>query len=169
MKGIELLTFLDDEKKRMLEASERNYKRFARVYFRILGFDGREMIVKIWQMDNPAGKYLSAKELVERAKSVFDASIVPENVTIHVRPIPFERDKLNEFSAATVASKMQALGLQPKDLVKMLDIDKSSLSLMLNSKRDLSKAGRAMFYYFFKSMEASSAHQVKREMATSEM
>jgi hypothetical protein len=110
-------------------------------------------------MENPAENYLSAKELVERAKGVFE-EILPENTRLHVRPVPFNKIELENFSASDAVSKMEKLGLQPKDLVKMLDIDKSSLSLMLKGERELSKLGRAMLYYFFKYLETNPSQKV---------
>ena len=90
MKGIELLPSLTKEQKELLETSERNYKRFARVYYQILSVDPNEVVVKVWQIENKAQKYLSAKELIERTHSIFEG-IVPENIKIHVRPIPFDK------------------------------------------------------------------------------
>jgi DNA-binding MarR family transcriptional regulator len=83
MKGMELLPFLTDEQRKLLETSELNYKRFARIYFKVLSYAENELVVKVWQMENPAEKYLSAKELVERAKGVFEG-ILPENTKLHV-------------------------------------------------------------------------------------
>jgi DNA-binding MarR family transcriptional regulator len=159
MKGMELLPFLTNEQKELLETSELNYKRFARIYFKVLSYAENELVVKVWQMENPAENYLSAKELVERAKGVFE-DILPENTRLHVRPVPFNKIELENFSASDAVTKMEKLGLQPKDLVKMLDIDKSSLSLMLKGERELSKLGRAMLYYFFKYLETNPSQKV---------
>jgi hypothetical protein len=156
MKGIEFLPFLSKEQRKLLETSEINYRRFARIYFRILSYDGKELIIKVWQTENPSGKYLSSKELIERTKNVF-TGIIPENVELRIRPIPFNKIELENFSPADASRKMEKLGLQPKDLVKLLNIDKSSISLMLNGERELSKPGRAMFYYLFKYLELDSS------------
>ncbi|GAB6011482.1 hypothetical protein [Viscerimonas tarda] len=157
MKGIELLSFLSREQRNLLETSESNYKRFARIYFQVLSCEENKIVVKVWQQENPAGKYLSAKELVERSKSVFNEDVLPPEVKLHVRPIPFEQDELKTLTVTDIEKKMQQYGLQPKDLVKLLDIDKSSLSLILNHGRELTKSGKAMFYYFFKSLERSQS------------
>jgi hypothetical protein len=160
MKNLELLTWLNNEQKEMLETSSRNYKRFARIYFQILSFSEDELIVKVWQMKNSAQKYLSAKELVERTKNVFDSKILPENVSLHVRPVPYQQDELRNFSTLNIEQKMREFGLRPKDLGRLLDIDKSSLSSMLSQRRELSKSGKAMFYYFFKSLESRKNNRI---------
>ena len=151
IKGIEKLQ-LSSEQKQRLELSERNYKRFGRIYFQIISFENETLIVKVWQRENVAGKYLSTAELVDRARAVF-SPIAPKGTTIHIRPIAFKRDELKSFTIADVENKMEQHGLRPKDLVKLLDIDKSSLSLMLGGERELTKCGKAMFYYLFKNLE----------------
>jgi len=157
MKGIELLTFLTDEQKKLLEASSINYKRFARVYFQILEFTDNTVVVKIWQLENPAERYLTVKELIDRTKEVFGSDILPAGINLYIRPIAFELDDLKHFTIETIEKKMQQFGLKPKDLVKLLDIDKSTLSQILKKNRELSRASKAMFYYLFKSLEMKAA------------
>ena len=158
MKGIELLTFLTTEKRKLLEASATNYKRFARVYFRILEFSNNTLIVKVWQLENPAERYLTSKELISRTKEVFGSDILPPEVNLHIRSISFEKNDLQNFTVEKIEAQMEKFGLQPKDLAKLLDIDKSSLSLMLSKNRELTRSGRAMFYYLFKSFELKMAN-----------
>ena len=146
------IPFLTKKQRKLLETAELNYKRFVRVYFRILSFDGNEVVVKVWQIENPAKKYLSAKELIERTRSVFD-SILPENIQLYVRPIAFDTIELNRFSIVDVENKMEKLGLKQKDLVHLLNINKSQLSLILNRERGLTNSSKAMFYYMFKCVE----------------
>ena len=154
IKGIEKIP-LSGNAKKLIEVSEANYKRFARIMFQIVSYENNELIVKVWQMDNPTGKYLTAKELIERAKDVF-TGVVPEETTIHVRPIPYKKDLLRSYTISDVEREMTELGLKPKDLVKLLDIDKSSLSVILNEGRAMTKPHRAMFYYLFKSLKCAN-------------
>ena len=157
MKGMKLLPFLAVEQRKLLEASATNYKRFARVYFHILEFANNTVVVKVWQLDNPAERYLTAKELIDRTKEVFGSDILPADVHLYVRPIPFEKEELKNLTIETIEEKMAQFGLKQKDLVKLLDIDKSTLSLILAKNRELSRASKAMFYYLFKSLELKMA------------
>jgi hypothetical protein len=159
IKGIEKLQLTSEQKQR-LELSERNYKRFGRIYFQVIACENGTLTVKVWQQENVAEKYLSTTELVNRARGVF-GPVVPEGTVIHVRPIALKRDELKSFSVIDIEAKMRQYGLQPKDLVKLLDIDKSSLSLMLNGERELTKSGKAMFYYLFKNLEYRMAPELK--------
>jgi hypothetical protein len=158
MKGIELLPFLAAEQRKWLETSELSYRRHARIYFQILSYSPGELCVKAWQMENPLDKYLSSKELVERTKGVF-SGILPPDTKLHVRPIVYKKDELERFSVKDVNSKMKELGLKAKDLVKLLDIDKSSLSLILKGERELTKPSKAMLYYLFKYLETNPAYK----------
>jgi len=155
MKGIELLPFLTNEQRDLVETSGANYKRFARVYFQVLEFENDAAVVKVWQLDNPAKRYLTSKELIERTKEVFNGDVLPSNVKLHVRPVPFAKDDLKTFTVEKIEAEMNELGLKPKDVARMLDIDKSTLSLILNKNREMTRASRAMFFYLFKSLRMS--------------
>jgi antitoxin component HigA of HigAB toxin-antitoxin module len=158
MKGMVLLPFLTTEQRKWLETSELSYRRHARIYFQVLSYSPKELRVKVWQMENPLNKYLSSKELVERAKGLF-AEILPPETKLHVRPIVYKKDDLEKFSVQDVSSKMEELGLKAKDLVKLLDIDKSSLSLILKGERELTKPSKAMLYYLSKYLETNPAYR----------
>ena len=71
MKGIELLPFLTEKQKELLKTSDMQYKRYARIFISIVGFDNNTVTVKVAQKENDAQKYLSAKELRDRVKGVF--------------------------------------------------------------------------------------------------
>jgi antitoxin component HigA of HigAB toxin-antitoxin module len=157
MKGFELLPFLTEEQRKLLETSANNYKRFARVYFQILEFSNNAVVVKVWQLENPTKRYLKSKELIDRTKEVFGSDILPSEISLHVRPIAFEFDELKTFTVETIEEKMKQFGLKSKDLVKLLDIDKSTLSQILKKNREMSRASKAMFYYLFKSLELKLA------------
>lgn len=154
MKGIEKLS-LTSKQKKTLEKSEVSFKRFARIYFEILKIDEKEAVVKVWQEENEAKNYLTAKDLIERTKDVF-AGIIPVELKIHCRPIPYEPIDLRNMTIEDIKRDLEYFGLRPKDLVKLLDIDKSSLSLILSENRELSKANRAMFYYLLKYLRVAS-------------
>lgn len=153
MKGVELLPFLTKEQKELLETSYANYKRMARIYFEVLEFSNDAIVVKVWQMENPIKRYLSQKELVDRVRDVFNGDVVPENIKVHVRAIPFEKMELISFSIEKVNEKMEKLGLKPKDVARLLNLDKSSLSELLSGNRSLTKSHKAMFFYLFKYLE----------------
>jgi glycine/serine hydroxymethyltransferase len=152
MKGLELLTFLTDKQLEFIEVAELSYRRFARIYFQILSFENNEIILKVWQTETPDKIYLSAKDLALRAKDMF-AGKIPVNIKLHIRPVPF--DPLKNFSTSDIRQEMTELGLKAKDLVKLLDISKSTISMLLSENRNMSKPTKAMFYYLFKYLKTN--------------
>ena len=150
MKNLELLNFLTREQIEKIKLSEQNYLRFARIYFSIVSFENSELIVKVWQRENKAGKYLTAKELIDRAKGVF--ADIDSEINIHFRPIPFKTDTLENVDTDWINNKIEQLGLKQRDIVKLLNIDKGSLSRLLSGE-NLTKSSKAMFYYLFKYLE----------------
>jgi hypothetical protein len=87
---------------------------------------------------------LNQKQLIERAKELYpDAKIVPVVFSLDVDGINLEwiENKMNEF------------GIKRNDLIKQLAIDKSSLSLIISGKRELSEPMRATFFYYFLTYE----------------
>jgi hypothetical protein len=154
MKDIELLSFLTKEQKVLLLNLVQNYKKTVRIYFSITNATENEIVVKVWQDENEAGKYLTAKDLIDRVKEMFNG-VLPENIKLHVRPIPFKEDTLEKVDVEYVEKQMEKHNLQTKDLVKLLDIDKATLSRTLSSE-EMTKSCKAMFYYLFKFLEVSN-------------
>jgi hypothetical protein len=109
IKGIEKVP-LTDKEKQLLEVSEANYRRYARISFQVVSYNGMELAVKVWQMENPSGKYLTAVELVERANGVF-RDVIPEGTVIHIQPVPFKKDDLRNFTTSGVEREVRELEL----------------------------------------------------------
>lgn len=154
MKGIELLT-LTDEQKNLLKTSELNYKRYARIYISIISYDGAILTVKISQKENEVGKYLSGKDLRERAKEVFK-DIVPEGVRLHIGAVPYTADYMEEITVDWVRAQQAKSGISDADLAKFVNIDQANLFRIFN-QRGLTKIHKALFYYFFKYIDLVNA------------
>lgn len=149
MKGIELLPFLTEKQKELLKTSDVNYKRFARIYISVISFRDNTVTVKIAQKENDAtGKYLSAKELRDRAKGVF-SGILPEGMKLHIGAVPFTPDHLPDITVEWIKEQQQKYGLTDADLAKSVNIDNANLFRIFN-QRGLTKIHKALFYYFFK-------------------
>ena len=148
MKGIELVSFLTDDQKKLLEVSEINYKRYGRIYISIVSFNGNILVVKISQKENEAQKYLRAKELRERAKEVFKG-IIPDNIKLHIGVVPYTQDSLSEISIEWIKEQQNTYGISDAELAKFVNIDQANLFRIFN-QRGLTKIHKALFYYFFK-------------------
>ena len=138
MKGIELLPFLTEKQKELLKTSDMQYKRYARIFISIVGFDNNTVTVKVAQKENDAQKYLSAKELRDRVKGVFDG-ILPEGMKLHVGAVPYTQDNMPDVTVEWVK----------EHLAKSVNIDNANLARIFN-QRGLTKIHKALFYYFFR-------------------
>jgi len=100
--------------------------------------------IKITQSRLINGYILNNKQLYDRAKEVFqDKKIVPVVYSLNVDQIDLE----------WINSKMKSFGINRKDLIKQLAIDKSSLSLIFSRDTGLSARTRATFFYYFLTYE----------------
>ena len=143
MKGIELLPFLTEKQKELLKTSDMQYKRYARIFISIVGFDNNTVTVKV-----DAQKYLSAKELRDRVKGVFDG-ILPEGMKLHVGAVPYTQDNMPDVTVEWVKEQQAKFGLTDSDLAKSVNIDNANLARIFN-QRGLTKIHKALFYYFFR-------------------
>lgn len=94
------------------------------------------------------GFILNQKQLVERCKEVFSV----HGISTIVVPVVFTLD-VSSIDIEWIENRMNEFGIKRNDLVKQLAIDKSSLSLILSGKRELSKPMRATFFYYFLTYE----------------
>ncbi|WP_127846217.1 hypothetical protein [Psychroflexus aestuariivivens] len=116
-----------------------NYKK-AGIDIEVMGEDK----VKITQSKLVNGYILNQKQLVNRAKEIFpEYKIVPVVFSLNV----------NQVNIEWIENRMKEFGIKRNDLIKQLAIDKSSLSLILSGKRDLSKPMRATFFFYFLTYE----------------
>ncbi len=116
-----------------------NYKR-AGISLEVLDND----TVKVSQTKLINGYILNQKQLIERGKDVYpDKKIIPVVFSLNVEDITLE----------WIESKMAEFGIKRNDLIKQLAIDRSSLSLIMSGKRELSKPIRATFFYYFLTYE----------------
>ncbi|WP_435138389.1 hypothetical protein [Formosa sp. A9] len=119
------------------------------VDIQLLNIDADNVLkVKVSQSRLINGYILNQKQLVERGKKAFE----PTGLKIIVVPVVFSL-QVDSITLDWIECKMKEFGLKRKDLIKQLAIDKSSLSLILKGKRELSKPMRATFYYYFLTYE----------------
>ena len=100
--------------------------------------------VKVTQTRLINGYILNQKQLIERGKELYpDSKIIPVAYSLNV----------DDITVDWIESKMQEFGIRRNDLIKQLAIDRSSLSLIMSGKRELSKPMRATFFYYFLTYE----------------
>ncbi|MFV0565770.1 MAG: hypothetical protein ACK5NB_08060 [Flavobacteriaceae bacterium] len=133
--------------KTALSKSISNYARMG-IDIEILGIENNTARVKISQRRLINGYILNQKELVERVKEAFE----PTGLKTIVIPSVYSLD-VNTIDINWIERKMTEFGIKRTDIMKQLAIDKSSLSLYLNGKRELYKSVKAMFFFYFLTYE----------------
>jgi hypothetical protein len=121
----------------------------AGINVEVVAFDGLTALVVIGQSNLINGYILNNKELHDRAKEIFSGIDV---IKFKITPSVFSLN-VDDITTQWIESKMEEFGVNRKDLVKQLAIDKSSLSLILSGHRELSKPMRATFFYYFLTYE----------------
>lgn len=153
MKNIELLPLSLEAKKRLNEFALQ-YKRFASIVVEIVSFSDNRLIVRVEQkeVDN---EQLTKPELEKRVKDMFTGEI-PAEWKLTVSAVDFDRIDIDAVSVEWITSNMERLNIKAKNLSTYTGIDKSTLSILLNENRELTKWQKVAFYYFFKYQELSA-------------
>lgn len=153
MKNIEILPLPDEAKKRIIEFAAQ-FRKMGRIYVEIVSFKDGRLIVRVEQKEAINGLILTKAELTERVRDMF-AGEIPSDWKLTVSAVNFDRRDIAAVNAEWITDNMQRLGLKAKDIVNHTGLDKSEISLILSGERNLSKMGKAAFYYFLKYYEMS--------------
>ncbi|MBL6668910.1 MAG: hypothetical protein ISP72_02190 [Flavobacteriaceae bacterium] len=124
-----------------------NYGRMG-IIMEILEIDDKEAKVKVVQKHSPNGYFLNQNQLVERVKGVFEHT----GLKTKVYPVVYKID-VSVVTPEWITLKMNEFGINRKDIIRQLDLDISSLSLMLNGERKMNKLVRSAFFYYFLTYE----------------
>lgn len=154
MKNIELLPLSSEAKKRLNEFA-RQYKAMARIYIDIVSFSDSRLIVRAEQKQLTNGKQLSKKELEKRIRDMFTGEI-PSDWKLTISAVDCDRIDIDSVNAEWINTNMKRLNIKAKNIETYTGIDKSTLSILLNGNRDLTKWQKVAFYYFFKYRELSA-------------
>ena len=90
---------------------------------------------------------LSQHQLVTRVKDLFD-EVLPANVRKHYAALTYNPN-LDEIDVEWIKSRMGKFGITNADIIKHLNIDKSTLSLFFSGERGLTKSQKTAFLYYF--------------------
>lgn len=126
-----------------LARSISNYARMG-IIIEILTLNTTEAKVKVIQKTALNGYLLNQQQLVERVRKVF----APTGLKVNVYHEVWALD-IAQITLEWIEEQRKEFGLKRKDIMQQLNIDKSSLSLLLSGKTQLSKRTKACFYYYF--------------------
>ena len=152
MKNLNLLPVSNDVR-RAISNTAAAYAAHLHLRTDILEVGEDFITVRIEQTAKVTDQVFDAKALVDKAKEIF--SHLPENsYQIRVRPLVFSGDGIQAVSAEWVKNQMKKFGLEQADLVRDLDIDRFAMSKLLSNDSGFTKALKAAFWYYFKSLNS---------------
>lgn len=153
MKNIELLPLTTEAKNRISEFASQ-YRKFARIIVEIVSFSKNRLIVRVEQKELVNGKQLTKQELEKRVRELF-INEIPKDWKLTISAVDFDRGDIDNVSIEWICNKLERFELKAKQLSTYTGIDKSTISLILNGQKELTKWHKLAFYYFFKYLEVS--------------
>ena len=81
---------------------------------------------------------------------------IPTEWKLTISAVDFDRIDIDAVNAEWIKTNMERLNIKAKNIETYTGIDKSTLSILLNGNRELTKWQKVAFYYFFKYQELST-------------
>lgn len=155
-----LVPFITENQLEKLEEGALQYRRFARISFKIvaLGHTPNKVLtitIEVRQDKSPSENYLKAAELHQRAKDLFKPYL-PEDVLFYSNALPYVESPTEKVTPEYLRHFMTEYKIRIKDIVADTGLDKSNVSAWVNGTRDMSQIVKAMFYYYFRFISATS-------------
>ena len=135
------------ELKNKMHGNIKNYSKVG-IDIELLELSDSTVKVKIAQNRLVNGYMLTQKELVTRAKGLFEST----GLKVVVIPSVYSVDVSN-VTVQWITQKMEEFAIRRKDIIKQLPITESALSLYMSEERSLTLVVKGAFYHYFKNYE----------------
>ena len=129
-----------------LEAGALQYRKFARITFKVVSVDDKILHIHTVQTKSPHENHADEERLILRTKELF-LHFFPE-YKIEVTAIPYQANPTEKVTPEYIREAMNSYDIKVKDIVDETGIDKSNVSAWENGTRSMSQPVRAMFYYY---------------------
>lgn len=147
IENLSRLTWLDEGQKNALETKAKAHLRYSNITFQVMKADETNVIVQVIQLKHLSENYATAEHLVKVAESVFSTMLYGRKLKVGAKPyVPAPADVVTPEWVRNAMAKQR---LKAVDLEAQLGIDKSTLSVLLSGKKEMTRAMKSMFYFFF--------------------
>jgi hypothetical protein len=154
VKNIHLLKdLLSEQVIEQIENRALQYRKFARITFKVLSVFRDTVTIETRQNKSPAENYLGQKDLFERTKSTFAELYANDGLTVHVNTHRYVETPVEIVTPEYVRSQMIRLKIKQKHMVDNLGLDAPAVSSWVNGNREMSNPVKVMFYLYFKLCE----------------
>lgn len=129
----------------MLNQGAYLHAKHNQVYFKIISFDSKEMIIEVRQHKTSDGEYFTEKELSERCRGLF-LKVFPD-VELKVRITPYKAPKVDVVTPDWLQEVIPKKRVSAKKIRELTGIDKGNISNWISGKKPMSQPVKAMFYF----------------------
>jgi hypothetical protein len=143
--GVDELTIISMEIAALIHTTQENIR------FKIVAYDDEKIVIQAVQSKTAAGFYHTQKTLIDLVHKTFDSFFISKKVLVH--PIPFVEHAPAKVDIKWINKKMLEMGIRINDIATDTGIGHKELTELLNSDIQLSKATKALFYYYFLAKE----------------
>lgn len=144
-------TIIDQFEERALQ-----YRKFARITFKILSVFRNTITIETKQDKSPAENYLGQKDLFERGQDVFKELYDNSDLKVHMNVHRYVESPTDTVTPEYIRAKMTALKIKQKHIVESLGLDAPAVSSWVSGNREMSNPVKAMFYLYFKLCETKT-------------
>ena len=129
-----------------LKVGALQYRKFARITFKVLSVADKVMHIHTVQTKSPHENHADEARLILRTKELF-LHFFPD-YEIVVTAVPYQGNPTEKVTPEYIREAMNSYDIKVKDIVDETGIDKSNVSAWVNGTRSMSQPVRAMFYYY---------------------
>jgi hypothetical protein len=148
VKNFHLLNgILSEENLDLLTHGALQYRKFARISFKILSVSDGTIKVQTVQGKTPQGNFADEETLIQRTKELF-GKFLP-NYKIIVNATEYRESPAEQVTPEFIRHNMTELKIKVKDLVSDTGIDRANIAAWMNGNRDMSQPVKALLYYYF--------------------
>jgi hypothetical protein len=152
IKNLELLADnFDDDILKQLDAAAAVHLKQSNIEFSIV--DVQDGVITVdTEQGKTSGNYANFKTLIKRTGEVFDKHL-PSGYKLQVNPKEYEESPAMVVNAAWIDRKMQEKEVRIKQIAFDTGLDRKDISGWVTGERNMSQIVKAMFYFYFKSIQ----------------
>lgn len=134
-----------------LEEGAKQYLSQLNISFEIVTAKSSALKVKTRQWKCTTGQPAEIPKLISLTQDLFERFVTGVPVTVH--PIAYTPAIVDDVEPGWISDKMLNMGITLKDIHQDTGIDRLNLSSWINGLQPISQDVKAMFFYYFESIE----------------
>ncbi|MFD2164153.1 XRE family transcriptional regulator [Paradesertivirga mongoliensis] len=133
-----------------LDAAAAVHLKQSNIEFTVVRMDDKSVVVDTEQ-GKTSGNYANFKTLIKRTREVFD-KFLPSGYELLVNPREFAEFAATTVTPAWIDRQMLEKEVRIKQIAFDTGLDRKDISGWVTGERNMSQIVKAMFYYYFKSL-----------------